>query len=779
MLKSNGKIYFILLILLSGLLISCNSSKLVQKRGGLLLTNVSIANPEPYLDIDEIDGFILQKPVNGNMTFFHPGVSIYEGLSKGKQTKVKSYFKKIIGEQPVILDTTLARQSVTDIIRFMNNKGFYDASARYQIIPINKTSVKVKYLLEPGQPYHIKNLIYISADTVILTKILQDTSNSLLHNGNIYDIELMDDERDRITKQLKNQGYLTFIKSYITYLADSSAGQKEVNLTLIVNRLQSKVKNSELIAEEDHPVYEIRNIYIKPDQTVQENADTSYYKSSGSLNSAGFFLINENHLKLRPTVFKNNLFFHSGELYNQQKLNNSYRRLLSLAIIQSASINLIMPDENDKLIDGKLPVDCIIKIARNPVNSFSVGAEGTNSGGNLGLGANMLFQNKNIFRSAELFRLKVNGGAEIQGNIQAAKNESKLWVFNTLEYGVEAALDFPRMVAPFRIKTAELVSATTTTFSMGNAFETRPDYTRTISTFSVSYKWNTNERVKHIYSPFELNFVNISTDSAFNAYLKSLSDPLFLSQYSNHLLSMMRYSLIYTQPGHRKLKESLFLRINAEAAGNVLYALDKISGRQPNTDGYYTYFNVRYSQFVRTDADLRFFWPVSQKSSFAMRIMGGIGIPYANAEALPFEKTFWLGGANDMRSWKLRSLGPGGFKSDIISFDHTGDIMFLSSLEFRFPIYHYIHGAAFADGGNVWLIKKNENFPQGEFKPGKVLNDLAMGAGFGVRLDFSFFILRIDWGLKIKNPARDNQWFNSQDFGLTKGTWNLGIGMPF
>lgn len=776
--KSAEKVSLFILVLLTAVLSSCNSSKLMQKRGGYLLTKVMITNPEPYLDYDALDGFVLQKPVGGNMSFFHPGVRIYERLSKGKDNGVKKYFRKILGEQPVILDTTLARESITDLIRYMHNKGFYNSSAYYVIEPVSKTAVRVRYVLNPGKPYHIKKLEYNSADSLILKNIVQDTANSLIRSGAVYDIELMDDERDRITRQLKNQGYLTFVKSYITYLADSSAGNKEVNLTLNVNRIQSKNTGDSLF-ESNHPVYEIRNIYIKPDQDHSQFNDTILYESSKNLLATKLFFINPDNLKLKPWVFKSNLFFRSGDLYNQQKLNNSYRRLMSMSIIQSANISLLMPGTDEKLANGNIPVDCVIKITRNPVNSFSVGAEGTNSGGNLGLGANMLFQNKNIFKSAEIFRLKVNGGAEIQGNIQAAKNESKLWVFNTLEYGVEAALDFPRMVAPFRIKTAELVSATTTTFLMGNAFETRPDYTRTISTFSVAYKWNTNERVKHIYSPFELNFVNISTDSAFNAYLKSLSDPLFLSQYSNHLLSMMRYSLIYTQPGHRKLKESLFLRINAEAAGNVLFALDKISGRKPNTDGYYTYFNVRYSQFLRTDADLRFFWPVSQSSSLAMRIMGGIGIPYANAEALPFEKTFWLGGANDMRSWKLRSLGPGGFKSDTVSFDHTGDLMFLSSLEFRFPIYHYIHGAAFADGGNVWLIKENENFPQGEFNPGKALNDLALGAGFGVRLDFSFFILRIDWGLKIKNPARDNQWFNPQDFGLKKGTWNLGIGMPF
>lgn len=743
-----------------------------------MLTKVSISNPEPYFDYDELDGFIIQKPVSGNMSFFHPGIRIHEQLSQGKQNRVKDYFKRILGEQPVILDTTLARQTVTDLVRYMNNKGFYNSSAIYTLDFNSKSSVKVKYLLKPGLPYKIKNLNYSSADSLILAKIIQDTSNSLLHKGSVYDIELMDDERDRITKQLKNQGYLTFVKSYITYLADSSAGVREVNLTLRINRLQHLLTADSLI-ESNHPVYEIRNIFIKPDQDFSNVIDTTYYEIYKSNNLSRLLLINQNSLKLNPRVFKNNLFFRSGELYNQQKLNNSYRRLMGLSIIQSANFSLIVPDNTKMLANGRFPVDCMIKIARNPVNSFSIGAEGTNSGGNLGLGANMLFQNKNIFKSAEIFRLKLNGGAEIQGNIQASKNESKLWVFNTLEYGIEAALDFPRMVSPFRIKTAELVSATTTTFSMGNAFETRPDYTRTITTFSVSYKWNTNEKVKHIYSPFELNFVNISTDSAFSAYLESLSDPLFLSQYSNHLLSMMRYSLIYSQPGHRKLKESLFLRINAEAAGNVLFAIDKIIGRKVNENGYYTYFNVRYSQFIRTDADLRFYWPVSQKSSMAIRILGGIGVPYANAEALPFEKTFWLGGANDMRSWKLRSLGPGGFRSDTISFDRTGDLMLMSSLEFRFPVYHYIHGAAFADCGNVWLLKKNENFPEGEFDPGKVLNDIALGAGLGVRLDFSFFILRIDWGLKLKNPSRENQWFSKQDFRLNQGTWNLGIGMPF
>lgn len=772
------KIYFYLFIIIAGLFSSCNSGKLIQKRNGYLLTKNSIVNPEPYLDNDEIDGFILQKPTKGNLSFFHPGIRYYEWLSEGKQTKFKNYLKRTFGIQPVIFDSALAARSLDDIVRYMNNKGFYHAAAEFTVIK-KKAKVSVKYILDPGIPYRIRNFNYSSEDTLILAKVFKDASNSIPAGGRIYDIEALDDERDRITRYLKTQGYLTFIKNYITYIADSTVGEQQVDITLIINKKQIRTSAGDLTTESNHPVYELKNIYIVPDGEIKSNPDTVQYHYAGRRDTADFQLIGQNQLRIKPAVFRNNLFFRSGDDYNQQKLNSSYRRLMNLSIIQSAAISFRMPDENTMPVNGKLPVDYVIRISHNRVNSFSIGAEGTNSGGNLGMGANVLYQNRNIFRGAEVFRVKFNGGVEVQGNVQTTSQQKRLWVFNTLEYGAEAALDFPRMLAPFNIATAEQVSATTTTLSSGYAYETRPDFTRTVTNISMSYKWNSNERVKHIFSPLELNFVNISTDSAFNAYLQSLSDPLFLSQYSNHLLSMMRYSFIYTQPGQRKLKESLFFRINAESSGNLFFAFDKISGREPLNEGYYTYFNVRYSQFVRTDADIRFYWPVRQKSSIAIRFMGGIGIPYGNSDALPFEKAFWLGGANDMRAWKLRSLGPGGYKSDSLQFGKTGDLMILGSLEYRYPIYKYIYGAAFFDAGNVWLLKANDNFPGGEFKPANLIKDIALGAGGGIRFDFSFFILRIDWALRIKNPAHTDQWFHPDDFRLQSGVWNLGIGMPF
>jgi hypothetical protein len=318
--------------------------------------------------------------------------------------------------------------------------------------------------------------------------------------------------------------------------------------------------------------------------------------------------------------------------------------------------------------------------------------------------------------------------------------------------------------------------------SAGAGFEIRPDYKRTITSSAWSYKWNSNERIRHIFTPLELNYVNIFPSDSFQQYLESLTDPQYKSQYTDHLLTMIRYSFILSNMGITKLNNQFFIRMNAETAGNIPFLVDNMFNQPVSSEGYYERFGVRYAQFVRFDVDYRKYWKLRFKNLLALRLAGGIALPYGNSVSVPFEKSFWLGGANDMRGWRLRSLGPGAYAADSASdtrFDKTGDIMMQASIEQRFPIYSFLYGSIFVDAGNVWLREASEDFPKGKFKPETFYKQIAMDIGFGLRFDFSFFILRLDAAVPFHDPAVTDKWFSKDTFNFNTVILNFGIGYPF
>ena len=242
---------------------------------------------------------------------------------------------------------------------------------------------------------------------------------------------------------------------------------------------------------------------------------------------------------------------------------------------------------------------------------------------------------------------------------------------------------------------------------------------------------------------------------------------------------MVRYSYTNSNMSDTRLLKQYYLRLGLETSGNSLNIYDHISGRELSPEGYYEHFGIRYAQFARTDFDFRRYWKLRPGNSLVMRLAAGVAVPYGNSDVVPFEKSFWLGGANDMRGWRLRSLGPGKYASPSVRYDQAGDIMLQASLEQRFPIYSFLLGGVFVDAGNVWLMHKSVDFPGGEFALNSFADQIAMDAGIGLRLDLSFFVLRIDWALPIRNPALADKWFNSQDFRLPDTAWNFGIGYPF
>jgi outer membrane protein assembly factor BamA len=782
-----GRIHFFLLILLLLTLASCHPAQQVERRGGYLLVKNTIKNNNPYLPADELEGFIEQSSLSGWLApYFRPGIYFYEQSLKGKETKFKLFKRKLLGTKPVILDTLLTDISVGKLQQYIKNKGFYHATVTKSIKYRRKTAI-VTYNISSGPPCIVKSFEYVVPDTTMLRFMMSDTANGKLRTGMIYDTYVLDDERTRIANVLRNNSYFNFSLSDINYLVDTTNAGLSAEVELHIRKIKIKIPGTaDSTIEIQHPRFYIKDIYITPDADITSQLipnDTLAYKYHlNKADTAGrmIYILHNNNVKLKPSFLSESLDFAQGDPYSQLSVNRTYKKFISQPIIGSANINMLIQNPGKINPLEKQWLDCNIRLVENKRSNFNLGTEGTNSGGSFGVGVNTSVQNKNIFKGAEVLSFKISASAELQALLkkQFPGSGNEFRYFNALQAGAEISIDFPRLLVPYRSKYLQSAQQGRTSFSAGAGFQITPDFNRRVSTAAWSYKWNKNEKIKNIFTPLELNYVKIFTTDSFQMYLDTL-EPQYKSQYTDHLLTILGYSIIFSNVGLSKTNKQYYLRLHTETSGNMLYLIDNLSNQPLAEEGYYKWLGVRYDEYIRFDFDFRRYWKLRYENNIVLRFMGGIVGAYGNSESVPFEKSFYLGGANDMRGWRLRSLGPGAYVDPQNQYDKTGNIMLQTSIEHRFPIYDFLFGALFVDAGNIWLLKPSLDFPDGEFKLNTFYKQIAMDLGVGLRFDFSFFIFRVDAAVPFKSPSVQGEWFNSNEFNFDHLILNFGIGYPF
>jgi len=773
--------------------LSCrNTKQLVDKE--FLLNKNSIKVDNSKVNSEDLSSYIKQKPNRKILGLFRFHLTVYSIGNKGKENRIKKWMKNTIGEAPVILDTFLTDKSVKQMILYLNNKGYFTAKvSRSFVYNTRKKKVQVIYNVKAFEAYKVLQVNYEIEDQDIRSFVINDTNNSLLKAGKNYDVDELQTERDRITKNLKENGYYEFSKEYITYRIDSSLNSVKLKITCKINQSKTKVRlaNSDSIIITNHPRFLIQKIYIYPDyKTLQ--LDTIKYdtikvsiaqRKKSSIPNTYYFIVKENApIKVKFKTLTQSVFIEPGQYFNIKDVDRTYKRLSDLRFYKFINITF-NNSENDSMIDGMKLLDCRIQLTRTATQSINYEFEGTNSSGDLGIAGNVVYQNKNFFKGAEIFSVKAKGALEVR-RISGQKDPSDLiyaWLpFNTVETGLETGLDIPKFFVPIRAERFPKYFKPKTSIQAGLNYQKRPDYTRYITNVSFGYDWKENEKKRHILNPVEINSVKIKLDPLFEQSIAGLSERL-KSGYKDHLTTALKYTFLFSNQLNNKSKKFVFFRGSFEAAGNLLSAISKPLGFVKKDNDYYTVFGIRYAQYLRADADFRHFNKINKNTTFAYRTAFGIGFPYGNLPVMPFEKSFFVGGANDIRAWQIRTLGPGSFNDSLNSvLDKTGDIMLEGNIEYRFGIYHFLQGAAFVDAGNVWLMYKNAKFKDGEFLLNNFYKQIAIGAGLGIRLDFSFFVFRIDAAAPLKNPVfpEGNRWqvksLTFKDINL-----NLGIGYPF
>ena len=762
---------------------SCSSVRKVPE-GSFLLKKNKIVIDNKDISKEKIDGLIKQK---SNKKFIGIKFKLaFYNLAKKENPGRFSRFLIHIGEPPVILDTLVANLSIKRINLFMDNHGYFNSEVKKQITYSSNKKAIVNYLIKASKPYYINDITYSIEDEDIKSEFYSKLSNSIIKKGDIFEIDKLDKERERITTLLKNLGYFEFNRDFISYNVDSSLNNNKMNVVL-------QIKNPENIQKDNlkqavfHKRYKIRNIYIYPDfnplisDTISKDTailEIPQYRSK-QLNNKYLFVYN-NEIKLKPRTFSQSIFINSNDYFNLRDVEQTYNRLSELKNFRFINISFDEYKIDSVNANKEGILDCKIELSKNKVNYLSTELEGSNSSGYYGIAGNIIFQNKNLFKGAEIFNVKLRSVLENQHVISTIASANKP-LFNTFETGVDVNIEIPKFLIPIRQEYFPKYFKPKTTISFGFNFQDRPDFRRTLTNLGFGYDWRQSNNIQHILTPISINSVKIYPDSTFKASIDLISDKRLKYQYTDHFILSLKYSFIYTNQEVNKNRNFTFFRINLETAGNALNLYKKLFDDQLNADGDYEIFNLIYSQYFRIDLDIRRYIYLKNKNTLVFRTAMGWGMPYGNSKQLPYEKSFIAGGANDIRAWRLRSLGPGTYSdTKIDNFDRIGDISLEFNIENRFPIYEILHGALFIDAGNIWLNKRNSQFPGGEFLADKFLNQIAIGGGFGLRLDFNYFIVRIDAAIPFKDPskAKDRQWVIANS-GLRDFVINFGIGYSF
>lgn len=711
-----------------------------------------------------------------------------------------------IGEPPVILDTNVMHRSTQQLEMYLDNKGYfrsevtdsiaYPSLFKRHLLKRSPDSVNifgkpkkktiVYYVVKPAHRYTLDSIAWKVEDPNMEYDVFSDTANQvLLRRGDPYDLDVFEAERDRIVKSLRNNGYYTFSRDYVQFKADTTVGDHKVNIIIMVKMRQ--VKSGDSTVPAPHKRFYVRNITVKTIySTSQLKQDTLPYDT---LKYEGVtFLRNierEHELRFKPDVIRERIVFSPGWLYKQSQFDETYSQLTSLRVFRQVVIEPSVPWNTDQL-------DVQILLFAIPKQNFIAQAEGTNTGGYLGIGGSFAYQNNNLNRGAELFEFKIKGGTEAQQPLAQTSqvNAADQLTFNTIEVGAEVSLNIPQAFFPFnrlplkRGFPIQKPEGRKTTLSSSVNYQRRVDFDRLLLNFSTGYTYKVNQWQRISIFPFELNVVKVNPRQGLLDLLAH-GDVLLQYRFTDHLINDMRFSFLHNESANNKKTAARqwkpYLKMDAEISGFAPYLFMQAIRAEKDDLGSYRVAGIPFSHYVRLFVDGRLYRDFGDHQMLVMRLAIGSGFPQKNFKTLPLEKSFFGGGANGIRAWEARSLGPGSLNVPADQqFAQFGEVQIEYNIELRFRLTKSLFGALFADGGNIWLLPSAEADDAAKFGFNDFYLDFAFGPGFGLRYDLSFFIIRLDWGFKLRDPSKvyGDRWWQFGD-GAIPSNLNFGIGYPF
>ena len=719
-------------------LCGCSSSKLIPD-DSYLLSSVKLRSDDKAVSASQLESYVRQRPNAKWFSLLKIPLATYCLAGKDTTKWINRTLHKI-GEEPVVYDSISALRTTEDLRTALQNMGYIHAD----VVTLKETKghkINLVYLLHPGDSYNISNMNYEIADPQIdsLLKVY-DQSAPLYKTGERFSVNGLDDLRKRFTAYLLNNGYYKFNKDYISFNVDTMRNSRDVDVTMKI----APFRSTDSLQSTLHPRYTMRNITY-----------------SG---------LTDSRLRLRTSQLNLNTAMKSGKPFSADDLQRTYN---NFARLQSVGYtNIRFTEHPDSFF-----LDSDIQLGLNKRHAISFQPEGTNTAGNLGAAALLTYENRNLFHGSEVLSIQLRAAFEAITGLEGYQNE------DYEEYNVESKLSFPRMVAPLLSTDFKRNSRATSELSLSYNLQNRPEFHRRVFSAAWRYRWTSQSRHSSFrIDALDLNYVLMPWISATfkHDYLDSVSNRNAILRYNYEDLFIMKVGA-----GYSYSKGPHALKTNFELAGNLLDAASRLLSASKNSNGQYTIFNIAYAQYIKGDIDYSHHFEFDENNTLVLHCALGIAYPYGNSTILPFEKRYFSGGANSVRGWSVRELGPGKFKGTdgrIDFINQTGDLKIDLNAEYRTYLFWKFNGAAFIDAGNIWTIREYDEQPGGKFKLTEWYKQLAVAYGLGLRLNFDYFILRFDMGMKAVNPSYDNTRHHypilHHNFGRDF-SFHFAVGMPF
>ncbi|OYU94783.1 MAG: hypothetical protein CFE21_13920 [Bacteroidetes bacterium B1(2017)] len=752
---------------------ACNLPKLARKEGPILYKNqVDISEKkESRLFTSDLDGYIKQRPNKSLLGISRFGLRFYKLGSRIPNTWLGRQFQSKLGEAPVILDTSLIEASVKGMRSFLRTEGYYYPKISYEVTgKIHKQ--KVKYIIQTGSAYHVYRIEQHIADKDLDSLARANTEFSHIRLGNRATFENMLKEKNRVSELLRNNGYFSFNKDLVKFDVDTNMGDFH-------SMIGTNISNPEDFKR--YHKYYIRNVLIdiEPDKKDSTKLD----KDSLIL---PFFTYKPNGFPLNPEILNRVILLEKNQLFKTENSNVTFNRLNELQIFRA--VNMLATPVNENT--DTPTVNYLIKLQPSKKYDYTIEPQAItsdqsnlvtgSSGRNYGFASQITLADRNIFHNAEILQVTYRISVEAQRGASIPKNP----FFNSFESNLSASLIIPKLLFLPSIDRRWTSSTNRSLVSASTIWEKNVNWIRNV--YAVGFTWQKNKAFFNQYfAPVEISYIKTSFSSK-ELEAQSLNDPYLQSVFSNNLVTASKYGFVYNNQADVRKKNYTYFKWDVlELAGSLIDLTYRVFKIAPSDSGYNTFLGVQYFQYAKTFADYRYNKYLDENNRIATRASLGIALPFGNSpNYVPFDKRFFIGGANSIRAFLPRSIGPGSYDTTG-NLDRSGDIRIETSIEYRFNILnHFIEGALFTDVGNIWRIK-DDGRRDAVFNFNTFYKQLAVGTGVGVRLNLDFLILRLDAAFPIFDPRRSegNHYVfrEYRDVGLlwTNTIFNFGVGYPF
>lgn len=789
---------YMVLVAMAVVIVACNVTRSLPE-GSYLLSSVKFEDDKTTpreqritQDRDDLETYVRQSP---NKKFF--GMDFYVWTYEKANPEKDNWwnnFKRKIGEEPVLLDTTLTEKSIQNLTTYLHTRGYFSSSVECDVDTLTRhRRARLTYKIRQGEPTLIDSISYDFRDASLRGIILSDTAQSLISRGDILDISTLDAERNRIASMLNNRGYFDFTANNISYEVDTLGRIHDAVVTMIVHPTLVGYDERGGKIMENNAVYRLRNINLYPtyDPMLRSTSgfgpnariDTTYYY--------GLRIIRDLNTtpQLRNAVLRRTIPLYPNYIYNAEQISHTNKELMSMGFFRNSKITfdrvasedsyltfLGSGDDEETLRDTREQyLDCNIYATPALKQSMKVEVEASTTSTFYGLSATLGYSNKNVFRGAEAFDIAARFGFEFMYARDVANRSAQ-------EFGLTAGLSFPRFLAPFWSRPGMKIAQPRTRLEIAFDHQNRPYYCRNIFTTRWAYSWQQGSRSSFVLRPVDINWIDVK--SVDESFLADIDNRYLRTSFESQLTAGLSASWIYNTQRSDFDQNVTIVRANLETAGNLIQGLEMLFSEHAPGRNYYEILGVRYSQYVRADISASHKIDLGHKMALAGRLFGGVGVTYGNSNgrSIPFDRMFYCGGANSMRGWVPRTLGPGN-KPEVTDTTYpaqVGDVRLEANAEFRFPIWWIFHGALFCDVGNVWYLRDTEDSnPEEVFHFDTFYRQLGFNTGLGLRIDATFVVLRFDLGIQLHNPGmpEGQRWIHN--FKWSNMALNFGVGYPF